>query len=417
MTGLLAARLADPAAYLPSIERVAAALAPARPAEAAALRREPMAVARRLVAAVAAGWRPAPAARRTIVVDKPRTVVELEPLDRIVHGVVGAALTDVLEPQLPDGLYSYRRGRNAAGAARAVHAAAVAHRAARPDPTTRGLWVIRFDVADYGDSVPIDDDAPLWPMLASALAGEPAPVAALVRTLLSCGAEGEFARRGLPVGSPVANPMNNLYLVGLDRQLAATAEVAVRYGDDVTAVFTTAAAAADALAEAEAELARLGLALRASKLQRLYWTGSGRRPTVAGWSPARHVPVCGLEVAFVGGDRVKTSRRRALLAALRQRLRATARLLPPGPPATRAEGLCQAARALLAVDSPLVLPTVPPLLDATSCRTQLAEMDRAIAVEIAGLAAGVPGPRALRVVSWRSLHAAGLPSLTAQRNR
>jgi len=238
-----------------------------------------------------------------------------------------------------------------------------------------------------------------------------------VRSLSQCGAHGSFATCGVPNGSALSNPLINLYLADVDTLLEQRALTAVRYGDDVGAVFATADEAEAALSEVLAVLARKGLGLRQEKLARLYWTGSGRRPEIGGWSPARHVTMCGLDVAFNGGDRVKTARRRALLADLFTRLRNSSRLLPVEVPEVRAKLLCEAASVVLDPRSPLALPGFAPFLRNTSCRVQLREMDRMIAIEVAGLAANARGPRAFRQVAWRRLYDLGLPSLTVLRNR
>jgi hypothetical protein len=254
-------------------------------------------------------------------------------------------------------------------------------------------------------------------MLAARLTAEPPWVLELVRSLARCAPEGAFARHGVPTGSALCNPLVNVYLTDLDAMLAQSACFSARYGDDVVAVFEARDQAEMALSHTLALIARKELSLRPAKLERIYWTGSGRQPQHADWRPARHVTMCGIDVGFDGTRRVKTGRRRDFLQDLLARLRALVPLLGTRAPLERAAGLCAAASNLLDRGSPTRAPELDGILAATDCRIQIREMDRVIALGIAGLATGKKGPRAFRTVPWRTLHALGLPSLTRLRNR
>ena len=361
-------------------------------------------------------WRHGPASRRVVLLDKERSLVQLDPLDHVVHAAVGQLLSAALDPRLSDQLYSYRKGRGPTAAIQRLLEVAAAHCATRPDPRTRALWVIRFDVASYGDSVPIDDSSELWTLARRYLPDEPPWVHEVLRALVRCAAHDEFADHGIPNGSPITTPMLNLYLADLDHEMSACATTYLRYGDDVAMAFERAEDAEAALAAVEATIARKGLSLNATKLGRLYWTAVGLPARRPGWTGVRHVPFVGHEVGLDGVVRAKTVRRRELVVALTERLRGVVRLLDEPDPLHRARALCQTAAALLDPASPLVLPELEPFLRVTSCRIQLTELDRQIATQIAGLATGIRGPKSFRRVSWRSLHQAGLPSLTAVRN-
>ena len=242
---------------------------------------------------------------------------------------------------------------------------------------------------------------------------------ALVRAVVRCAAEGDFVDRGLPAGSPLANPLLNLYLVDLDRALRDDCVCYLRYGDDLV-IAARERDAADALrARADAQVAALGLAFGTTKSQRLYWTGSGRTPddaTRGGWRGSRVVPYCGVEVGYLAAPRVSVRKQRALVVAIERRLVAAA-ALAPAEPGARLAAICEAARATLDPTSPLALPTLRPLLELMSDRDQLAAIDARIARVVVRLVTGVPGARGFRAVPWHALYAAGLPSLTALRNR
>jgi hypothetical protein len=414
----VAAGLADPASYAPSIARTEHALRHADPASAALLRRHGGELARRLADEVGRGaYVPAPAARRVVRFDKPRSVVQLTPVERVVHGTVARLVSAAFEPRYADGLCSYRPGRGPSAVLERLATAAAAHRAAVVEPRARGLWVLRGDVASFGDSVPIDEASPLWTTVRAWLPDEPAWVPALVQALGRCGRDDTFDAHGLPTGSAICIPLINAHLDTLDRAMGATARAYARYGDDLVVAFDEPAAAERGLAQVHALVADRGVALSPAKQQQLYWTAVGRPAARPGWRGTPWITVVGFDVGFDGRRRLKRARRRELVAAARTRLRAAAALLPPSPVEARIGPLAAAAAALLDPRSPLALPGLAPALAAIDCREQLAELDRELALELAGVIAGVRGPRALRVVRWRALHDAGLPSLTAARNR
>jgi hypothetical protein len=419
----LAEQLLRPATYLPSIARAVDAFAYRRPADAALLRRDPAAVATRLARAMAAGvWQHEPARRRVFQLDKPRSLVDLGTLDRIVHGTVARLLGEQFEPRYSRHLYSYRRGRTREHVVEELLALAAVARRTQPDVRTRGLWVLRFDVARYTDCIPLTDASALWRQLAAWAPDEPPWVYAMLRDLTRCASVGEFADRGTPTGSPLCNVLLNLYLTDLDAELVPRCDAYLRFGDDVTIVAASAAAADQRLAEVQAHLAGKALAINEAKLERIYWNGGAAEAPAAeraaGWRGQRYFRFVGYDLSFLGEQRPKTPRRRAVLAAVATRLRAVARALPADASvAARADALCEAAAVLLDPSSPLAVTSVGALVRATSCRTQLAELDRELALIVASLAAGVGGPKAFRAMPWRALRARGLPSLTVLRNR
>jgi hypothetical protein len=91
-----------------------------------------------------------------------------------------------------------------------------------------GLHVFRWDISSYSDSIPIQNDAPLWQILKSA-GLNPQEVRLI---------QNEFQRpdsdRGVPFGSPLNPPILNLYLSDFDRAILAQFPGTFyrRFGDD-----------------------------------------------------------------------------------------------------------------------------------------------------------------------------------------
>ena len=415
----IAAALSQSAIYREAIARTAEALALHRPDDSEALVRDGAALAQRLAVLVSSGaYQHGAAPRHLILLDKLRSVVQLSTIDRVVHCAMALVLSRAFEAHYSDDLYSYRAGRGRMPIVDRLLAIAATNRAQFSQPQQRGLWVIRFDVSSYGDSIRIDEHSELWRLLARWIPDEPPWVTSLIKLLTRCAAFDEFAERGVPTGSPLCNALVNLYLSDLDEQLGKRCPLYLRFGDDVTFVCHDADAAEEAFAVVAESLARKQLRLNPGKVARLYWNGAGRQPARDGWHGAQYVTFVGFDVGFLGSHRVKTSAQRELVAAIVERLRCAERELPrEWSPAERARALSRCGRALLDPHSPFVLPTLAELLVASNCRRQFAVIDRQIATTIAELAVSKRGPKAFRTVSWRSLHDAGLPSLTAIRNR
>lgn len=412
--------LSEPAPFRRAIDRLSRSIRDDGDGELAVLRRDRDRVAARLAREFELGtWTQVPVRRKRVVLDKPRDIVDLSLLDRIVHAAVAEQLSLRLDPLLPATLYSYRPGR---GQTHAIHAIAEALRAykARPIPVReRGLFAIRFDITSYGDRIRVDPESELWPALAAAIPHEDPWMLGMLHAMVRC--DDPDRRTGVPVGSALANPLTNAYLADLDRELAARALMSARFGDDSVVLCETADAAAAARACIHATIARKELVLSPHKFLQIYWNGAGRGGP-DGWPGATHLAYVGVEIEFGGVTRLKAAKRRQLLAAIDRRIANLSRVLTPRRPRSkdevhaRAAQLCTALRPAFELGSPFALSELPLIYAAASCRAQLAEIDRQIAVAVAGAAARKPGAAAFRSVPWRVLYELGLPSLVKLRN-
>ncbi len=398
-------------------------------ASVAAHRRE---VARLLARTVAAGeYTFRPAELRTIKVRGRRRVVHANPLaDQLVHGVVAEILEEAVAATRSPSLYSYVPGLPWWRAASDLATYVRAHRRARPDPRTRGLYVLRRDVDAYTDSIPVGPASPVWRMLDEAVQqgfpGEIRPadrelVANVVRPLIRAGG-GEpprRAERGVPTGQPVSCMLFNLYLASLDSELAAIpGAFYARYSDDIAFAHPDPAVARRAAASIDRHLADLGLASKAAKAHDWYLTGAGRLST--DWPDARgttRVTLLGLDIGAdgtIGLDRLKT---RATLRDLRRRAAAVHRFLPEAD----LDGLGRLVCSLLAeaIDPDAVATRAAAadlLAHAVTDRRQLAQLDLQIARIAAWAMTGDRSARAFRRVPIRRLRDWGLPALVHARN-
>ncbi len=429
--------LARPALYLRSIERLAALPAWRRDglqaaadeeSELAALFDDGPGIARALASEVSSGrWRPRAARLSWAKLDKPRLLHKLDPLDLIVHGAVAAALSDRVAERLSPFVHSYQRGRSALQAQRAFANHLRAHARARPDPRTRGLFVLRRDVRAFGDSVSLRGGAPLWSQLRALLEPDaPEKIAralelieAIVRPpVLEQGAE---ARRlfGLPTGSPVNPVCTNLHLMPLDDLGGITDSFYARFGDDLLFAHPDAGVAREASARIDAELKRLGLRAHEEKRRDLWLNGAGRPSPEPDFTSARATGFLGLEIDFKGNLRLPIEKVSRLLDELELRLRRAARLAREGGGLDE-EGelrlLCGVAADALGAGGPFASPSTIELREEVDDRGQLRDLELRAARLVIEVARGTRSVRAMRDLPPRRLRALGLPGLVIARS-
>ena len=155
-----------------------------------------------------------------------------------------------------DNLYSFRPGRTAKDAVRALRAV----------PGLGEMWAYKADVSNYFNSIPVEK---LLPMLAEAL-GEDRRLYGFLSALLGeeralSGRETVREQKGIMAGTPLSAFYANLYLRELDRHFARRGVPYARYSDDII-LFAPDRAGAEALAgEVRTILTEHGLGLNPAK--------------------------------------------------------------------------------------------------------------------------------------------------------
>ncbi|HEY8073883.1 MAG TPA: reverse transcriptase domain-containing protein [Labilithrix sp.] len=361
-------------------------------------------------AMVDASFRPgAPRVTRARIGGKERDVARIGAIDLLAGAVVAEILAERIEPTLSDRLYSYRRGRSSWQALRSLAAFARAHRAARPDPRTRGIYVLRSDVASYTDSIPLGEGSLLLRELDEAIEVPPSHVAMLHALVAP-------RETGLLFGAPTTNVLGNLYLRSLDAKLEKEGAYA-RYGDDVLFAHEDPARVREALAILKDTLAVRGLRANEKKLRVLYWNGAARASRE--WPEAiatTDVPFLGACVRFRGTIALAPAKWTALLGELRARVRRTARLAEEATPKGRAKLLASVVNQAFDVRSDLALPHAGLVARLVDDRAQLGELDYWIARMIAESSGDARGVRAFREMPWHTQRRLGLASRVRVRN-
>lgn len=388
-----------------------------------------------LAAEVAAGsYRFSALERVEVLTDGKRRIIHRANLvDAIVLGAMAQRLTSLLEPVLEDTVYAYRPQRNPQLAIARARECLHAHRAARPNPRDRGLFVLQRDLSAYGESIPTHEGSKLWSLLDEVLgAHTDRDEARILRTLLDVACRpdvtlpnGELTQltHGLPTGSPIQQPLANLYLTPLDRALRrlephhSPPHHYARFGDDLLVLEPSLERACAAAATIATVVSELSLTLNANKSRDLYFTQPGRPLGAASsvdFRPASHLEYLGARLSFDGHLGLKRKRLRELLTRSRARIANTVHVAPP-PRAL--EFVAEALNQALHGTSPVADPATDALRTWVDDRDQLRQLDYLLVRACAEAIAGKSGVRAFRHTRPQALRDAGLRSLLQLRKR
>ncbi|MCW1957834.1 MAG: hypothetical protein KIH64_004665 [Mycobacterium sp.] len=354
-------------------------------------------------------------------------------MPRFTDHVIGSALYQLLSRNarcygLP-GVYSYLPGLTNTAAMRALAAFVRAHRH-RFGPGGPPLYVLQSDFDHYGDGLPVGPDAPWWPLLRE-VSGLGSPnqvlpqrfwdlICELIRPVVRDSEGAEFNRvHGVPMGTPLVPLLSNLAVVPMDRAVLGVEGIFyARYNDD----FLLAHHDLDALHEADRRidevLAGLGVRRKLTKEIRTALSPTGmpadRDPAYLG---RNRIDCLGLSVSYAGTMTVGPHRLSRFMTRVSTRIDGSASAVRAMPVAQRAGHIVAAANVMLDVGSPFAVPGLSALLDTTTDRGVLKDLDYRIARKIVQSATGRPGVRGFRLIRPATLYREmGLTSLVRLRN-
>ena len=347
--------------------------------------------------------------------------------------VVGSALYQLLSRNarcygLP-GVYSYLPGLTNVTAMRALADFVRAHRSRR-GPLGPPLYILQSDFEHYGDGLPVGPDAPWWPLLREVAAlGSPRNelpghiwdlICALIRPAVRDGDGAEFVRMyGVPMGTPLVPLLSNLAVVPMDRAVLTIEGILyARYNDD----FLLAHPDLDALHEADRRideaLADLGVRRKLTKEIRTALSATGRpAERDAAYLGRNRIDCLGLSVSHCGTIAVGPHRLGRFINRVAARIDGAGAALTGLPPVARARHLVSATNVMLDVGSPFAIPGLAALLDTTTDRGVLKDLDFRISRKIVQSSTGRPGVLGFRTLAPAVLYREmGLLSLVQLRN-
>ena len=352
-------------------------------------------------------------------------------MPEFVDHVVGSALFQLVSQNarcygLP-GVYSYLPGTTNVAAMRALAGYVRTHRVGAKAPP---LYVLQSDFEHYGDNLPVGPNAALWGILREvvALGSSTGTVSQTVWNLLTAltrpvvrDRDGtEFSRlHGIAMGTPLVPILANLAVVAMDRAILDIDGIFyARYNDDFLIAHPDLAALQEADARIDSLLGQLGVARKLTKECRTALSGNGMPSTEdPAYGGGNRIDALGLSVTYTGTLSLAPHRLRRFVGRIATRLDGAAPALAGLPTTERARELVAVTNVMLDVTNPFAVSGLAALLDATTDRDALKDLDFRVARKIVQVATGRPGVRGFRLIPPAVLYRdMGLVSLVNLRN-
>jgi len=347
--------------------------------------------------------------------------------------VVGSALFQLLSHNarcygLP-GVYSYLPGSTNVAAVASLAGFVRAHRK-RVGVKGPPLYVLQSDFEHYGDDLPVGPDAALWRIVREvATLGSPTDsigpntwnlITALARPVVRDQDGAQFTRLyGVAMGTPLVPVLGNLAVVPMDRAIVEIEGIFyARYNDDFLIAHPDLAALHRADARIDALLDELGVKRKLEKELRVALSGTGR-PSVEdpAYRGRNRIDCLGMSVGHDGTITLGPHRLRRFVERIATRIDAAAPAVAALPASARARHLVMATNVMLDDTNPFAVPGLSALLDTTTDRGVLKDLDFRIARKIAQVATGQRGVRGFRLLPPAVLRRdMGLVSLVHLRN-
>lgn len=350
-----------------------------------------------------------------------------------VDHVVGSTLYRLLSHNarchgLP-GIYSYLPGTTNAEAARALARFVRASRR-RAGPTGPPLHVLQSDFESYGDRLPVGPDAALWPILREvATIGSPRGeigtnawnlITSLVRPVVRDQDGAHFTRLyGTAMGTALVPLLGNLAVLPMDEAILEIDGIFyARYNDDFVVAHPDGATLREADNRIDSLLDELGVKRKLAKERRTALSANGR-PSITDpiFRGRNRIDFLGLSVSHDGTIAPAPHRLRRFVGRITTRIDASTPALWPFPVTERARRLVASTNVMLDVTNPFAVAGLSALLETTTDRGVLKDLDFRIARKIVQAATGWPGVRGFRQLPPAVLRSEmGLVSLVRQRN-
>jgi hypothetical protein len=329
-----------------------------------------------------------------------------------VDHIVGSALFKLLTQNarcygLP-GVYSYLSGVTNVSAMQTFAAFVRAHRK-RAGPKGAPLHVLQSDFARYGDDLPVGPDAALWRILrevaslgsASGEIGSDAweLITSLIRPVVREEDGTEFTRlNGVAMGTPLVPLLGNLAVVPMDRAISSIDGIFyARYNDDFIVAHPDVAALHEADARIDSLLAELGVKRKLSKELRTALGATGRPSTEdPAYLGRDRIDCLGLTVGHAGTLSLGPHRLSRFVGRVARRIDAAGPAMRSSSVSERARGLVATTNVMLDVSSPFAVAGLSALLETTTDRGVLKDLDFRIARKIVQVATGYSGVRGFR---------------------
>jgi len=350
-----------------------------------------------------------------------------------VDHIVGSALFQLLTHNarchgLP-GVYSYLPGLTNVSAMQTFARFVRSHRK-RLGVKGPPLYVLQSDFQRYGDDLPVGPNAALWRILRKVATlgsanGEISSdawdlITALVRPVVRDHDGTEFTRlNGVAMGTPLVPLLGNLAVVPMDEAITSIDGIFyARYNDDFIVAHSDLAALQEADSRIDSLLEELGVKRKLTKELRTALSATGQ-PSAEdpAYRGRDRIDCLGLTVGHAGTVSLGPHRLSRFVARIARRIDAAGPSLTSLPVTERAGHLVAITNVMLDATNPFAVAGLSALLESTTDRGVLKDLDFRIARKIVQVATGLSGVRGFRELPPSVLRRdLGLVSLVHLRN-
>lgn len=379
-------------------------------------------------------YRPQPAHRHLVQLDKPRQLFSLAWPDRIVEMALARLIDQIVSPNLSSNLHSYRKGLGNLTAVKAL-----ADFVAEQLKDNNKVYLIKRDIKDFGQSV---NPELLFQKLSEVLGKQSDYFWSLLRDFLLPTYNDlqksplQKQTMGLPDGYALTPVCENLFLNGIDSLFSKKdadeqteqqstgspndhQSIYLRYGDDILLASNYRDYLLQQLPLLEKELTKLELHLKADKCVNIVFNKQKSTSSQQDnyFKPASCIDYLGLRVSGTGKIFISSHKLEKLQISLRRKISyafLTQRRLLGSQPA-QVQALIRTVN--LALEEELAHPALLLMLDTATDIDQINQLDQWIARQILGAVFSTRHDRVFRYFSYKQLRAWGLRSLTQQYNQ
>ena len=353
---------------------------------------------------------------------KERIVYKLGFIDRVISGACQKIIAVQIDDHYQNGLYSYRKNYNRMNSVNDFLKYLKDYKSKTPDIRQRGLYVMRFDIKDYGACVPVHQDSALWPQYKNIFAhdcygkGFDADDFTLIRKFIDPDILTDAGlapnRNGVVIGSPLTVLILNLYLRPLDEYLYNIPDTFyTRFGDDMIFVTPDLNTLKETQVKISEILSGLELNYNEAKAMLINFNNAGRM--AGGIKGAHKFEYLGVSIGFDGQIEIKTQKLADLMKVLKKRLRivsSSCENIGITDVDIKGRAIAQDLNNGFNIKSPFFISQLE-ILSLINSKKQLMHIDYTLALMIAETLSGIKGVRAFRQIPYRRIRAWGLQSL------
>lgn len=214
-----------------------------------------------------------------VILDKPRLLIKYSPKDQLVTRALALSLKIKSSNSVSESVLSYVPGRGPLKAIKRIQNFAREY-INRTPLKERGLYVVKRDIKNYTDSIPLSDSSPIWDNLKKLNFTDTyyTNLKNALRVEMTRDEGNQFQRiAGIPMGSPLTPWIANLYLNEFDSWMEQfdPDSLYIRYGDDILWITPNKKRYEEMISLMDQEIEKFGLKFNAPKSQSFLWSGNG----------------------------------------------------------------------------------------------------------------------------------------------